>query len=113
MKSELWLIISRIITEEITPEFDLNKETQDLVYRVLVLIASQKPGEISQNKVAGNLSRSTSTINNVFKILEQTKLLFHYQAYGGSESQSRKSWKYYIATQSLKKWNKQKVWSFN
>ena len=102
MKSELWSIISKIISEDIAPEFELNQETENIVYRVLVLIASQKPGEISQNKVAGNLSRSTSTINKIFKILEQTKILFHYQAYGGSESQSRKSWKYYITTSSLK-----------
>ena len=102
MTEELWTVISKIITEDITPEYNLNKATQDRVYRVLVLIASQKPGQISQNKVAGNLSNSTSTINDIFTILEQTRVMFHYQAYGGSESQSRKSWKYYIATPSLK-----------
>lgn len=102
MTSELWNIVSKIILQDITPGFNLSKKTQDDVYRVLVLISSQKPGEISQNKVAGNLSRSTSTINNIFNILEQTKLLFHLQAYGGAEVQSRRSWKYYIATSSLK-----------
>ena len=100
--SELWTIISKIITNDLTPEYNLTKEAQDKVYRILVLLASQKPGEISQNKVAGNLSNSTSTINTLFSILEQTNLIFHYQAYGGAESQSRKSWKYYIATPSLK-----------
>ena len=99
---ELWTIISKIITNDLTPEFNLTKEAQDTVYRILVLLASQKPGEISQNKIAGNLSKSTSTINTIFNILEQTRLIFHYQAYGGAESQSRKSWKYYIATPSLK-----------
>ena len=98
----MWTIISKIITNDLTPEFNLTKEAQDTVYRILVLLASQKPGEISQNKIAGNLSKSTSTINTIFNILEQTRLIFHYQAYGGAESQSRKSWKYYIATPSLK-----------
>ncbi|RAP50476.1 MAG: hypothetical protein BZ136_01215, partial [Methanosphaera sp. rholeuAM74] len=100
--SELWTIVSKIIKNDITPTFNLSNKTQDVVYRVLVLISSQKPGEISQNKVAGNLGNSTSTINNVFNILEQTRVIFHYQAYGSSETQSRKSWKYYIATSSLK-----------
>lgn len=102
MTSELWSIVSKIVTQDITPEYNLSKRTQDNVYRVLVLIASQKPGQISQNKVAANLNNSTSTINNIFNILEQTRVMFHYQAYGGSETQSKKSWKYYIATPSLK-----------
>lgn len=102
MTEELWNIVSKIITQDIAPEYNLNKKTQDNVYRVLVLISSQKPGQISQNKVAANLNNSTSTINNIFNILEQTRLVFHYQAYGGSETQSKKSWKYYIATSSLK-----------
>lgn len=102
MTEELWSIVSKIITQDITPEYNLNKNAQDNVYRVLVLISSQKPGQISQNKVAANLNNSTSTINRIFNILEQTRIMFHYQAYGGSETQSRRSWKYYIATPSLK-----------
>ncbi|MBE6493726.1 MAG: ATP-binding protein [Methanosphaera stadtmanae] len=102
MTGELWNITSKIITQDITPTFNLNKKTQDNVYRVLVLISSQKPGEISQNKVAASLSKSTSVINNIFNILEQTKIIFHYQAYGGAQTQSKKSWKYYLATASLK-----------
>ncbi|MDO5825404.1 MAG: AAA family ATPase [Methanosphaera sp.] len=102
MTEELWSIVSKIITQDITPEYNLNKQAQDKVYRVLVLISSQKPGQISQNKVAASLNNSTSTMNNIFRILEQTRIIFHYQAYGGSQTQSKKSWKYYIATPSLK-----------
>ncbi|RAP47636.1 MAG: hypothetical protein BZ135_01750 [Methanosphaera sp. rholeuAM6] len=100
--SSLWSTISKIITNDIASVYNLNRISQENVYRVLLLLASQKPGQISQNKVASSLGKSTSTINHIFEILEKTQLLFHYQAYGGSNKKARKSWKYYIATASLK-----------
>lgn len=100
--SSLWSNIHRIIMEDMVNIFSINKNTQNLIYRILTFLANQKPGEISKNKLAANLSCSSSTINSILNILEQTKLVFHYEAYGGAGKRVKKSWKYYLATSSIK-----------
>ena len=100
--SSLWSNIHRIIMEDMVNMFNINKNTQNLVYRILTFLANQKPGEISQNKLAANLNCSSSTVNSILNILEQTQLLFHCEAYGGVGKRVKKSWKYYLATPSVK-----------
>ena len=100
--SELWSIISKIISNDISNIFSLNENSRELTYRLLVFLASQKPGEISQSKIAASLNISSSKVNSIFHILEKTQLVFHYEAYGGSSKRVKKSWEYYIATSSLK-----------
>ena len=100
--SELWSVISRIITQDMTNVFDLHKNTQNNIYRVLTFLASQKPGEISQGKISKQMGLSKSNVNSIFNILEQTQLIFHYEAFGGSGKRVKKQWKYYIATSSMK-----------
>ena len=99
---DLWSIIYRIVSNDISNIFNINRNTQNLIYRILTFLAEQKPGEISQNKVAASLNCSTSRINSIFNILEQTQLIFHCEAYGGIKKRVRKSWKYYLATPSVK-----------
>ena len=100
--SELWSIISKIITQDMTNVFDLHKNTQNNIYRVLTFLASQKPGEISQGKISNQMGLSKSTINSIFNILEKTQLIFHFEAFGGAGKRIKKQWKYYIATPSMK-----------
>ena len=60
---DLWSIIYRIVSNDISNIFNINRNTQNLIYRILTFLAEQKPGEISQNKVAASLNCSTSRIN--------------------------------------------------
>ena len=99
---DLWSIISKIVTQDMVNIFDINRNTQNNIYRTLAFLASQKPGDISQGKIAAHLSCSKGTVNSMFNILEQTQLIFHYESYGGSGRRIKKSWKYYLATPSLK-----------
>jgi len=48
------------------------------------------------------LNTSSANVENILNILEKTGLLFHLEAYGTSSKRTRKSWKYYFATSSLK-----------
>lgn len=100
--SSLWSNIHRIVMEDMVNIFKINENHQNIIYRILTFLATQKPGEISQNKLAANLSCSSSTINSILNILEQTQLVFHFEAYGGSGKRVKKSWKYYLATSSIK-----------
>ena len=43
--SKLWTIISKVITVDMVNIFNLNKKNQNLAYKTLVYLASQKPGK--------------------------------------------------------------------
>lgn len=100
--SKLWSIIFKIISHDMLNIFDINKNNQILTYKTLVYLASQKPGEISQDKLSNYMDCSKSKINNIINTLEKTQLLFHNEAYGGASKTLKKSWKYNFATPSIR-----------
>lgn len=100
--SKLWSIIFKVISQDMVNIFNINKNNQNLTYKTLVYLASQKPGEISQGKLSNYLDCSKSTINNIINTLEKTQLLFHNEAYGGASKTIKKSWKYNFATPSIR-----------
>lgn len=102
IQSELWSVISKIISQDMANEYNLTNDLQNYTFRLLVFLASQKPGDISQGKIAANLNTSKSKVNSILSTLEKTQLVFHYEAYGGASKRVRKSWKYYLATASIK-----------
>ncbi len=102
IRYELSSTISKIITQDMANEYNLTNDLQNYTFRLLVFLASQKPGEVSQGKIAANLNISKSKVNSILSILEKTQLVFHYEAYGGASKRVRKSWKYYLATSSIK-----------
>ncbi len=100
--SKLWSIISKVITIDMVNVFNLNKNNQNLTYRTLVYLASQKPGEISHDKLSNYLNCSKTSINNIINTLEKTQLIFHSEAYGGASKKVKKPWKYNFATPSIR-----------
>lgn len=96
--SKLWTIISKVITVDMVNIFNLNKKNQNLAYKTLVYLASQKPGEISHDKLSNYLDCGKTTINNIINILEKTQLIFHSEAY----EKGKKPWKYNFATPSIR-----------
>ena len=82
--------------------FNLNKNNQNLTYKTLVYLASQKSGEISHDKLSNYLDCGKTTINNIINILEKTQLIFHSEVYGGASKKVKKPWKYNFATPSIR-----------
>ena len=78
------------------------RNNQNLTYKTLVYLASQKPGEISHDKLSNYLNCSKATINNIINTLEKTHLIFHSEAYGGASKKVKKPWKYNFATPSIR-----------
>ncbi len=99
---ELWSIISKIISQDMTSEYNFTNNLKNYAYRILIFLASQKPGDVSQGKIAANLNTSKSKVNSILSTLERTQLVFHCEAYGGATRRVKKSWKYYLATSSVK-----------
>lgn len=102
IQNEIWSIISKIVSQDIATEYNLTNDLRNYTYRILVFLASQKPGEISQGKIAANLNTSKSKVNSILSTLERTQLVFHWEAYGGATKRIKKQWKYYLATASIK-----------
>ena len=100
--SKIWTIISKVITVDMANVFNLNRNNQNLTYKTLVYLASQKPGEISHDKLSNYLNCSKATINNIINTLEKTQLIFHNEAYGGASKKVKKPWKYNFATPSIR-----------
>ncbi|MBE6493957.1 MAG: ATP-binding protein [Methanosphaera stadtmanae] len=95
-------VIKKVIVSDMHKIGNISVDSQVNSIRLLNYLALQKPGEISQNNIANYLNTSSSTIKNILDILEKTHLLFHCEAYGSSSKRSKKSWKYYFATPSLR-----------
>ena len=100
--SKLWSIISTVITKDMVNMFNLTKNNQELTYKTLIFLASQKPGEVSQEKLSNYLDCSKTTLSNIITSLENTQLIFHNEAYGGASKKVKKPWKYNFATPSLR-----------
>ena len=100
--SKLWSIISKVITADMVNIFNLNKNNQNLTYKTLVYLASQKSGEISHDKLSNYLDYSKTTINNIINTLEKTQLIFHSEAFGGASKKVKKPWKYNFAAPSIR-----------
>ena len=73
-----------------------------IVDRVLSQLALQRASDLSQIKLSKHLQTSISNIKNILDTLEKTHLIFHIEAYGTSSKRTKKTWKYYFATSSLK-----------
>ena len=100
--SKLWTIISRVITIDMVNVFNLNKNNQNLTYKTLAYLTSQKQGEISQDKLSNYLDCGKTIINNIINTLEKIQLIFHSEAYGGASKKIKKPWKYNFATPSIR-----------
>lgn len=99
---ELNRIINCVISVDMESISDISFNTQLYASRLLSLFALQKPGDISQNKMANYLDCPVSTVKNILEILEKTHLIFHCEPYSSSAKRIKKSWKYYFATSSLR-----------
>lgn len=95
-------MISKIIDNDLASIKNFTTENLVNVDRVVSYLALQRADDLSQAKLSKHLQTSISNIKNILDTLEKTHLIFHIEAYGTSSKRSKKSWKYYFATSSLK-----------
>jgi uncharacterized protein len=95
-------MVERVVEKDLSAIRSFRSETKNVIFRILMFLALQKPGEVSENKLANNLGVSSSLIKDILHILEKTHLIFHVAPYSGAGKMVRKSWKYYFLTPSIK-----------
>lgn len=95
-------IMKKVINSDMLKIKNFTVENQANAMRILNFLATQKPGEASQQKLSNHLRTSASNVKNILDVLEKTKLIFHCEPYGESSKRIKKSWKYYFATSSLR-----------
>lgn len=101
-------LINRVIQSDIDPIHATQYKSKLIAPHLLRIIASQRPGELSQNKIRETINQSTGTktgvgtINQILETFEKTRLLFHIEAYGGGEKSIKKAWKYYFIQPCIK-----------
>lgn len=92
-------IINKIVENDLN---NISSDSKIYASRILRFLSLQKPGEVSQNKIADFLDCSSGNVKNIISILEKTHVIFHVEPYSSSSKRIRKSWKYYFATPSLR-----------
>ena len=95
-------IVKKVVISDMNSIGSISNGSQVNSVRLLNFLALQKPGDVSQNKIANYLNASSTTIKNILDLLEKTHLLFHIEPYGSASKRTKKSWKYYFASSSLR-----------
>ncbi|MDI6701719.1 ATP-binding protein [Methanothermobacter wolfeii] len=95
-------MIQRIIEKDINHYRSFRKDTTRVIFRILTFLALQKPGELSEAKLASKLDVSSSLVNSILDILEKTHLIFHVDPHGTAGKAVRKPRKYYFLSPSIK-----------
>ena len=101
-------LITRVIKADIDPIHSTQYNSKLIAPHLLRIIASQRPGELSQNKIRDTINQSThtksgtGTISQILETFEKTRLLFHIEAYGGGSKSIRKPWQYYFIQPCIK-----------
>jgi len=96
-------ILDRVIEKDVSLIRSFRSETRSSIFRILMFLALQKPGETSEGKLANDIGISSALVKSILSILEKTHLIFHIKPYSGSARTSvRKAWKYYFLSPSIK-----------
>ena len=97
----IYEIVDRIIDKDVRRYKAFNGNTKRKLFNIISFIATQKPGNISLNKLSKHISTSRSNVIELIDILENTHLIFHILPYGGASKMIRKPSKYYFLSPSL------------
>lgn len=95
-------IVDKIIEKDMDILSSITSTLRLSTYKLVTLLATQKPGDISLNKLANILNISKSSVENLLKILEKTQLLFSIDAYGSPSKKIRTSSEYYFLSTQIK-----------
>lgn len=95
-------IVDKIIEKDMDLLSSVTSPLRLSTYKLVTLLATQKPGDMSLNKMANILDISKSSVENLLKILEKTQLLFSVDSYGSPSKKIRTSSEYYFLSTQIK-----------
>lgn len=98
---KIFEVVKRVIDKDVRQYKAFNGNTKKVLFNILSFLATQKPGGLSVNKLAKNLSTSRSNVIDLLEILEKTHLIFHIKPYGGAGKRVKKPSKYYFLSPSI------------
>lgn len=102
IKDNLVEIVEKVIDIDLKKIKSMSDENKANSNRTIRYLALQSSNDTSMDKIANYLKTSTSNVKTILDCLEKTQIIFHCEPYGSSSKRTRKSWKYYFATSSLK-----------
>ena len=97
----IYEMVERVVEKDVYHFLSYNNGTKAKIFQILTFMALQKPGELSNTKLAKSIGISSSRVNSILKVLEQTHLIFHVNPYGEAGKTVRKAWKYYFLAPSI------------
>jgi predicted AAA+ superfamily ATPase len=92
----------RVIEKDMDIFTSFTSPTRLASYKLINLLATLKPSEISLSKLSNILNISKETVNSILSAFEMTQLLFHIEPYGSPAKRVRKAWKYYFLSSQIK-----------
>lgn len=93
---------NRIVEKDLDIVLSVNSQTRLNTYSLINILALQKPGTLSYNKLAKNLEISKKTVGNLLNALECTQMIFHIEPHGAITKRNRRPWKYYFLSSQMK-----------
>lgn len=95
-------MVDKTIEKDMKMILDMKRDTELAAKKMINLIASEKPGDLSESKISNILDISSSQVKNILSIFEKTHMIFHIEAYTSAAKKSRKSWKYNFLSPTIK-----------
>ena len=102
IRDKIVRMTKKVVEKDLSQIKNISVENRTNANRFLNYLALIDSADVSQNRISNYLKTSLGNIETIIDLLTKTHLIFHLEAYGTPTKRSRKSWKYYFATSSIK-----------
>ena len=99
--SRIFDMINRIVEKDVFSVGRYRADTRNTISRLIYFLALQKPGGVSDVRLADKPNTSPSLVRSILETLEKTHLIVSVKPYGGAGKLVRKPWKYYFLAPSI------------
>jgi hypothetical protein len=95
-------VVDKVVTDDLTLIKDIEKNTQQVAYKILGYLALKKAGEISHSKLGNLLNKSPDVIRYLLDSMEKTEIIFSVKPSSKEPAvKTKKPWKYYFSTPTI------------
>lgn len=91
-----------IVDRDLPLMADLKKETIQAAFPLLDIIALQKPGTLSEDKLSNNLDISKTATRDLLNVLSKSLIIFKLEPYGSASKRERRPKEYYYWSTQIK-----------
>ena len=95
-------MVEKVVTTDLNTIEGINRDTEDLAFRILNYFAFQNPGEVSVGSLSNLFDAKKQLVTKVLNLLEKTQLIFHIESFTSSVKRTTKPHEYFFATPSIK-----------